>query len=204
MSFGKPGRPPEDRLSRQQEIFEAVSPLILKYGAKDFSMREAAHAACVSIGGLYHYFPTKRSLLFHGLDLAARDRICRDFRELLATFATWRPDDAIEAYLEHSRTLYAFVRPSVRAALELGSAELQQCLDQGFTRNVDELAQTLRLVAPHIDEAELAALGRTIRRIGLGSLLDAESDLDEVIDEIRAVIDGYVRRGGKERVAASA
>ena len=202
--FGKPGRPPEDRLARRQEIYEAVSPLILKYGAKGFSMREAARSACISIGGLYHYFPTKRDLLLHGLDSQSRDYLCRDFREAIETFASWRPDDAISAYLEYSRRMLAFVHPSARAALELGVAELQIGLDAGFTRNVEELTRTLRLVAPHVTEPELQALGRTMRRIGLGTIFDASADLDEVMVEMRALIDGCVRRSESNCIAASA
>ena len=34
MAFGKPGRPPEDRLARQREIYEAVTPLIYRDGAR--------------------------------------------------------------------------------------------------------------------------------------------------------------------------
>jgi hypothetical protein len=51
----KPGRPPEDRLKRQYEIFLAVAPLIERYGAKRLTMRQAARAAHLSLGGLYHY-----------------------------------------------------------------------------------------------------------------------------------------------------
>ncbi|MBK9715083.1 MAG: helix-turn-helix transcriptional regulator [Kouleothrix sp.] len=63
MLFGKRGRPPEDRLARQREIYTAVAPLIEREGVRRLSMRQAAAAACLSIGGLYHYFPTKRELV---------------------------------------------------------------------------------------------------------------------------------------------
>jgi|Tabmets5t2r1_1033131.scaffolds.fasta_scaffold05206_2 AcrR family transcriptional regulator len=55
----KPGRPPEDRLKRQYEIFLAVAPLIERYGAKRLTMRQAARAAHLSLGGLYHYWKPK-------------------------------------------------------------------------------------------------------------------------------------------------
>ena len=67
MTFGKRGRPLEDRLARQREIYTAVAPLILQKGAGELSMRQAARAASLSIGGLYYYFPTKRALVLHGL-----------------------------------------------------------------------------------------------------------------------------------------
>ena len=43
--FGKPGRPPEDRLERRREIWAAVSPLIEKSGARSLTMRQAAAAS---------------------------------------------------------------------------------------------------------------------------------------------------------------
>ena len=79
MTFGKLGRPPEDRLARQDEIYRAVSPLIVEVGARQLSMRQAARAASLSIGGLYYYFPTKRELLLHGLCPAALLRYCAEF-----------------------------------------------------------------------------------------------------------------------------
>src|SRR5919202_6385305 len=75
MAFGKPGRPPEDRLARPREIYEAVIPLIYRDGARRLSMRSAARAAHMSVGGLYHYFPAKRDLVLHGLREDARDRV---------------------------------------------------------------------------------------------------------------------------------
>ena len=69
--FGKPGRPPEDRIQRQREIWAAVSPLIEKHGARKLTMRKAAAVSFLSLGGLYHYFPEKRSLVLFGLDQAA-------------------------------------------------------------------------------------------------------------------------------------
>ena len=41
MSFGKPGRPCEDRLIRQREIYLAVTPLLEQIGVRDLSMRAA-------------------------------------------------------------------------------------------------------------------------------------------------------------------
>ncbi|HVS50553.1 MAG TPA: helix-turn-helix domain-containing protein, partial [Candidatus Dormibacteraeota bacterium] len=61
--FRKPGRPPEDRLQRRREIWAAVGPLIERRGARNLSMRQAAAAVFVSLGGLYFYFPNKRALV---------------------------------------------------------------------------------------------------------------------------------------------
>src|SRR5258708_10463699 len=90
--FGKKGRPPEDRLARQKEIYAAVSPLILQEGARQLSMRHAAQAACLSIGGLYHYFPTKRDLMLHGLCPEATHRHCQDFHAQFGYLADLHPE----------------------------------------------------------------------------------------------------------------
>jgi AcrR family transcriptional regulator len=62
---------------RQREISTAVAPLIEREGARRLSIRQAA--AGLSIGGLYHDFPTKRELVLHGLCLEAIVRRCQDF-----------------------------------------------------------------------------------------------------------------------------
>ena len=76
---GNPGRPPEDRLKRQHEIFLAVAPLVERYGARRLTMRQAARAAHLSLGGLYHYFPPKRDLVLHALKPEAVARVCAEF-----------------------------------------------------------------------------------------------------------------------------
>src|SRR5215217_6623972 len=76
---GKPSRPPEDRLKRQQEIFLAVAPLIERHGAKRLTMRQAARAAHLRLGGLYHYFRTKQDLVLHALRPEAVARLCAEF-----------------------------------------------------------------------------------------------------------------------------
>src|SRR5690349_12680270 len=92
----KVGRPAEDQLARRREIYEAVAPLLMTFGARQLSMRQAARAACISVGGLYHYFPSKRDLVLHGLSWEARDRLCCEYRERIADLAGW----SLGRYLE--------------------------------------------------------------------------------------------------------
>lgn len=205
MTFGKPGRPPEDRLARQREIYEAVVPLIYEHGARRLSMRQAARAAHMSVGGLYHYFPTKRDLVLHGLSWEARHRLCQEYREHLFELLGRSGEAHIEVYLDLSIRMFAFIRPSVRAALELGIGELQDALDAGLAANVGELVETLRLVAPRTPEHDLEKLARTIRRVVLGAVVDRHSDLDETREQLRAIIEGYtvgIRR--EERIEPQA
>jgi AcrR family transcriptional regulator len=199
MTFGKLGRPPEDRLARQQEIYEAVAPLIYREGARRLSMRGAACAAHMSVGGLYHYFPTKRELVLHGLRDDARDRICREYRDRIADLSGWSAVRYLEAYLDFAIGIFAFVRPAVQAALEIGVEEFQSQLDAGFTAHVEELAESLRQVAPGVPERDLEKLARAIRRIALGALVDRHTDLGETREQLCMVIEGYAlsRRGGE-------
>jgi len=205
VSSGKVGRPAEDRLARQREIYEAVGPLILTVGARNLSMREAARAACISVGGLYHYFPTKRDLLLHGLGWDSRDRLCREYRAQIANLAGWSLEQYLELYLDHSLLMFAFIRPSIQAALELGVAELQAGLDSGLAANVGELVESLRQVAPGLSQDELELLGRAIRRVILGALIDRHVDLDETRQQLRMLIEAQAgRTGAMNRAPTSA
>jgi AcrR family transcriptional regulator len=191
MTFGKPGRPPEDRLARQREIYEAVVPLIYGDGARRLSMREAARAARMSVGGLYHYFPTKRDLVLHGLSEDARARLCQEYRSCLGDISGWSAGRHVEAYLDLSIHMFSFAKPSVQAALELGAEELQAVLDSGLRTNVGELVETLRLVDAGVREEELEALARALRRVALGALVDRHADLEETREQMRALIEGH-------------
>ncbi len=203
MTFGKPGRPPEDRLARQREIYEAVVPLIYREGARRLSMRGAARAARMSVGGLYHYFPTKRDLVLHGLREDARARLCQEYRSRLGDLSGWSAGRHVAAYLELSIRMFSFAKPSVQAALELGAEELQAVLDAGLRTNVGELVEALRLVDAGVREEELEALARALRRVALGALVDRHADLEETREQMRALIGGYaLDRGGAEALSA--
>lgn len=195
---GKIGRPAEDQLARRREIYEAVAPLILTVGARRLSMREAARAACISVGGLYHYFPTRRALLLHGLSWDARDRLCREYRERIADLAGWSLDRYLELYLDHSLRMFAFIRPSIQAALELGAEELQAALDSGLAANVGELVASLRQVVPGATERDLETLARAIRRVVLGALVDRHADLAETRAQLRTLIEAYAARAQRQ------
>jgi AcrR family transcriptional regulator len=203
MTFGKPGRPPEDHLARQREIYEAVVPLIYRDGAHQLSMREAARAAHMSVGGLYHYFPTKRDLVLHGLREDARDRVCREYRDQITDLSGWSTEDYVETYLDFAIRMFAFVRPAVRAALEFGIEEFQSQLDAGLTAHVEELAENLQQVARGVPERDLEKLARAIRRVALGALVDRHADLEETREQLRTLFEGYaLSREGAETFPA--
>jgi AcrR family transcriptional regulator len=110
---GKPGRPPEDRLKRQHEIFLAVAPLIERYGARRLTMRQAARAAHLSLGGLYHYFPTKRNLVLHALKPEAVARVCAEFHGRHADLERTDPHRYVQADVAYmARQFFSSARPS--------------------------------------------------------------------------------------------
>src|SRR5687768_13949306 len=111
MAFGKPGRPPEDRQARQQEIYRAVGPLILEHGVGHLSMRQAAHAACLSVGGLYHYFPTKRDLVLHPLRPEVLLRRCHDFHGQYGGLSISNPAQYLAVYLDFLADTALLLRP---------------------------------------------------------------------------------------------
>ena len=191
MTFGKPGRPPEDRLLRQREIFLAASPLILAHGAR-ISMREAANAACMSVGGLYHYFPTKRDLVLHGLDPIARQRICFDETKRLSELLRRSELSLVDFFVDTTLLLIDVMRPSVIAALDLGDDTLQQTLDARWTTDVGEMVDGFQLMLPDAPVAELSALARSIRRAILGVLVEREVDMDVVRADLRRLIGAHV------------
>lgn len=197
---GKIGRPAEDQLARRREIYQAVAPLLVRVGARRLSMREAARAACISVGGLYHYFPTKRDLVLHGLSWDARDRLCRDYRERIADLAGWSLDRYLELYLDHSLMMFAFIRPSIQAALELGADELQEALDGGLAANVGELVASLRQVVPGATARDLETLARAIRRVVLGALVDRQADLAETREQLKMLIEAHAARAQRQSI----
>ena len=194
MAFGKKGRPPEDRLARQSEIFLAVAPLILRDGARRLSMRIAADAACLSVGGLYHYFPTKRDLVLHGLCPEALLRVCQDFHAEFGHLSDTDPrrylDEGIGVIVEH----VGLCRPAIHAALELGTASFWEVIDTLLTNTAIEFEERLKLLYPELGDQELARWGRAIRRSICAAFLDKGVTQNELCDELRLLVDGYANR----------
>ena len=190
MAFGKPGRPPEDRLGRQREIFERVAPLILEHGAKGLSMTQAARAACLSVGGLYHYFPTKRDLVLHALRPEAFARICEDFERESADLAQADPEAFLEAFVDFVVRQAVFIRPAMHAALELGADTFFAAIEAGIQEGLDDFTEFLRAMAPGAADRDMTALARGFRRAFLGALLDRTMTPDELRAALWTMIEG--------------
>jgi AcrR family transcriptional regulator len=188
--FGKPGRPPEDRIQRRGEIWAAVSPLIEKSGARSLTMREAAAASFLSLGGLYHYFPDKRSLVLYGLDQDAHERVCLEFKDRYGHLKNSDPQAAAQTFIHFFGDRVSFIRPAIRAALELGAEDFMSRLEANINLGLEGFAEVLRLALPDADERDLRAVGRSVRRVVLGGLMDRSVTQPEIEEELRAVVEG--------------
>ena len=192
MAFGKPGRPPEDRLLRQREIYVAISPLILAIGARRLSMQMAAQAACLSIGGLYHYFPTKRDLVLHGIEPSAIARFCQDFHDESGYLADSNPAAYLNEYLGFVANCIGFVQPATYAALELGMNSLDQVLEPTLAAANSEFMRLFPLTFPGANREDLHQLGRAIHRAIVSALFDKNITPQEFRREVSTLFNGYM------------
>jgi AcrR family transcriptional regulator len=188
--FGKPGRPPEDRLQRRREIWAAVSPLIQKVGARNLTMRQAAAASFMSLGGLYHYFPNKRSLVLYGMDQEAAEHSCAEFKRRYSHLAQSDPNAVVEGFIHHFAGEASFIQPAVQAALQLGADEFLPRLESNLNMGLEGFMQTLSLALPDATETALHGLARAMRRLFFASLVDTSVSPEEIEAELRALVRG--------------
>jgi AcrR family transcriptional regulator len=205
MASGKLGRPREDRLARQREIFGAIAPLILRDGARRLSMRQAASAAGLSLGGLYHYFPTKRDLVLHGLCPEAILRRCQDFHSQHDHLVLRDPrrylDEGIQVVVEHVE----FCRPALSAALELGADQFWTVVETLLASTALTFEESLARLYPQASPDDVKRWGLAIRHSVCAALLDKSVSPDQLRDELRVLVRGYRRRvEGAGRTPASA
>jgi AcrR family transcriptional regulator len=191
---GKPGRPPEDRLLRQREIYQAVAPVLLSVGARRLTMRQAARAACLSLGGLAYYFPTKQDLVFHGVQPAAAARLCLDFHAVHGWRKQTEPRRFLELWTDFAVEWIAFVRPSVQAALELGHQTFRHVLDQGINAGLHDAAETLDLLVPTSDPKGIQVLAHRLQRSLFAACIDHSLPLEQVRHELLVALDDYRAR----------
>lgn len=180
--------PLEDRLARQREIFEVVAPLILKKGTRRLSMSEAADVASLSIGGLYHYFPSKHDLLLHALQPEAIARCCQDFRAHYEHLADTDMAAYADAYFRYAARQITFFRPAVHAALEIGVENLWDTVTAGMSAGIDDFGRALHRLAPQTSGEHIASLGPMLRQVLLAALLDKELSPEDLERQLRALV----------------
>lgn len=191
MSSRKLGRPPEDRLLRQREIYQATSPLIREQGVRALSMREAADIACLSIGGLYHYFPTKQDLVLHGIQVETLHRFCDDFHGQFTHLVHVNPQQYFDVFYSYLVESVLFMRPSVYAAIEL-NIDVFTIVSKITEFMVAEFVASLRLLNSTLPEDRLMTLAGAIRSFSLAALVDTSSSNEELHDAFYLLIGGYL------------
>jgi AcrR family transcriptional regulator len=203
--FGKAGRPPEDRFVRKLEIFEAVAPLILTVGARHLSMRQAARAACLSVGGLYHYFPTKRDLVLYALQPDVLEQRCQDFHSKNRALAAQNPRRYFDRYVDFAVCGVCLWQPAIQAALELGVETFRDTVDWALNLSAERFRDMKRLITPDVSEETLDQLEYSLRRVCLAACLDKRITPDALRTEICALFDGYAterdHQGSEDHVA---
>jgi AcrR family transcriptional regulator len=198
--FGKPGRPPEDRIGRRREIWAAVAPLIERLGARRLTMRQAARAASMSVGGLYHYFSNKRALVLYGMDREALERGCHEFMIRYGHLPESDPNAMVHAFIRFFAGEAAFLRPAIKAALALGADDFLPQLGEIVNIGLDGFTHTLRLALPEAPESDLHALALATRRLFFASLVDWTVTPETFEAELGALVEGARSREGPRAV----
>lgn len=200
--FGKPGRPREDALRRRWEIYLAAAPLIEKVGARGLTMRQAANAAHLSLGGVYHYFDSKRDLVLFGLNREALQAHCTEMHKF-AVAQQSHPQAQLATALEATVDLVSFCRPSLLAAIELGVGQALETAEAATNATLDKLAEIARTVRSDVSDAEIDALARALSHTLLGAMLDRTGTREELRNELRWTVEMTLfvppRVGGRAR-----
>jgi AcrR family transcriptional regulator len=199
--FGKLGRPLEDRVGRRREIWIAIAPLIESSGVRELTMRRAAGAAGMSLGGLYHYFPNKRALVFYGMDQDALKRSCDEFVARYGHLRETDPGAMVQAFVHFFADEAAFIRPAVKAALTLGADDFLPQLGEVVSIGLEGFTGTLRLALPNAPERELRALASATRRLFFASLVDWTLTPENFEEELRGLVEAVRSRHPRDRVA---
>ncbi|MFN8468914.1 MAG: hypothetical protein U0X20_25380 [Caldilineaceae bacterium] len=87
-----------------------------------------------------------------------------------------------------------FCRPSIQAALELGAESFMDVVEILLANTTLDFEVHLQQAAPETCEEELHKCGRAIRRAIFASLLDRSMSPEELREELRVLVEGYVGR----------
>ena len=183
------GRPREDRFLRQREIFEAVLPLLKRRGARALTMRDAAAACFMSVGGLNHYFPTKAGLLFWPLLTATCEAAHEDFAKQYRVLRERDPGAFLERFVESTvSAVVDYCTPSMQAAVELGAEEFWDVMEGGMTPA--PLIAVFEEVRGPLQPEQRDRLTRAVRRAFIGATLDPRVSGEELLRDVWRQLDG--------------
>jgi AcrR family transcriptional regulator len=187
--FGKPGRPPEDGFRRRWEIYMAIAPLLEKVGAKGLTMRQAATAARMSVGGLYHYFPSKRDLVLYGVSPESMQGQCEQSHQRLAPLERTDPHAHLATFLDDLAWVVSAVRPALVAAVELGAGPALDTIEAAMKVALQEFVRAIRAVRTDMGDAEAQTLDRALRHTMFGAMLDRSVTPSDLRSELRSIVE---------------
>lgn len=188
--FGKPGRPPEDGFRRRWEIYLAVAPLLEKVGAKGLTMRQAAAAAHMSVGGIYHYFPSKRDLVLYGVSPESMQGQCEQYHhQRLAPLERTDPHAHLAAFLDGLVLVVSTVRPALVAAVELGAGPALDTIQAAMKVALQEFVRAIRAVRTDMGDAKAQTLDRALRHTMFGAMLDRSITPSDLRSELRSIVE---------------
>jgi AcrR family transcriptional regulator len=187
--FGKPGRPPEDGFRRRWEIYMAIAPLLEKVGAKGLTMRQAATAAHMSVGGLYHYFPSKRDLVLYGVSPESMQGQCEQSHQRLAPLERTDPHAHLATFLDDLARVVSAVRPALVAAVELGAGPALDTIEAAMKVALQEFVRAIRAVRTDMGDAEAQTLDRALRHTMFGAMLDRSVTPSDLRSELRSIVE---------------
>lgn len=186
--FGKPGRPREDVVERRLDIYERVAPLLAERGVSGLSMRQAAGAAHVSVGTLYRYFPSKRSLVLYGINPEPVDLLCARFTQ---SSARLKDREAIRAALAvFIVQTVQLMRPSVDAAIRLGPEVVRLQLDHVARQPLETFSSLVAMATPEDDRRASEHVERVVRRFIVSALIEREPESEELRRTLEGVLAG--------------
>lgn len=141
-------------------------------------MAEAARAAGVSVGTLYHYFSDKRALLLYGINPEPANYICERFRQEHGHLAR-----DIEAFRHALADLIVdtllLMRGSVDAAIAMGPEVVRDQVD-AVTNQPVEAFESLIAMAVRSERANAGQVERAIRRSVVSALMEKDFAPDEL------------------------
>ncbi|HEY5791617.1 MAG TPA: TetR/AcrR family transcriptional regulator [Gammaproteobacteria bacterium] len=146
--------------ARRQHILVMALQVFIDQGYANFSLRNVARQARISVGNLHYYFPNKEALLAEVFD-SVREDYAEQFAALLAD-AGESPRErfvAVIGYLirdlESNRTSTFFPELWALANHEPAAAEL---MDRLYAWEHERIAELVQALAPELDGDRLETL----------------------------------------------
>src|SRR3989337_779433 len=100
------------------------------------------------------------------------------------------PRSTLFPYTTLFRSACMFVRPSVQAAVELGSEAFWPTLEGVIELGLAKFADALRLAVPVATDLDVTRLARSVRHVFIAGMFDRSMTAHELREEIRTVIEG--------------